>query len=88
MPVLKQLLPPSFLDGRYDDTPAFALRDAQVIGVRRTDPPCDTTSELYAPWPGPQRHVRAWFILKGGKAVGIDEDQEAGPSFPVVDYTP
>ena len=89
MPKLKQVLPEQFLAGAYDDTPAYALRDAEVIARKlATGAPCDSASKhvLFQTWPGPHEHVSDWFILDNGKAVGVNNDPEKGYSFPVVDY--
>ena len=96
MPLLKDVLPAAFA---ADDTvgavgagesPVGALRDVADVAVvatkLTTGSPCDGHQELFADWPGPDRFVRQWFILENGKAVGINEDPEAGNSYPVVDY--
>jgi hypothetical protein len=89
MPKLKQVLPEQFLAGGYADTPAYSLREAEVIARKlATGAPCDSASknDLFQPWPGPHEHVTYWFILDNGKAVGVNDDPERGCSFPVVDY--
>lgn len=89
MPTLKQVLPKEFLEGDYRDTPAYALRDVQVIARKlATGAPCSSASknDLFEAWPGSHEHVGYWFILDNGKAVGVNEDPEKGWSFPVVDY--
>ncbi|MFQ5935578.1 MAG: hypothetical protein ACE5LB_04135 [Acidiferrobacterales bacterium] len=91
MPTLKQVLPTEFAEGRYADTPAYALRDMKVIARKlATGAPCSSPSKdgLFEAWPGLHEHVRYWFILENGKAVGFDEDPDKGWSFPVVDYEP
>ena len=90
MPTLKQVLPKEFSEGKYASTPAYALREIRVVARKlATGAPCESPSkgELFEPWPGPDEHVRDWFVLENGKAVGINEDP-GGRSFPVVDYKP
>lgn len=89
MPKLKQVLPERFLAGAYDDTPAYSLRETEVIARKlATGAPCNSASknDLFQAWPGSHKHVSCWFILDNGKAVGVNEDPEEGCSFPVIDY--
>ncbi|MFQ5995815.1 MAG: hypothetical protein ACE5K1_12075 [Acidiferrobacterales bacterium] len=89
MAVLKQVLPKEFLQGKYNNTPAYQLRDARVVAKKfATGAPCSNPSkeDLFEAWPGPHGHVHHWFILENGKAVGFNEDPQHGWSFPVVDY--
>ena len=87
MPRLVDVLPKAFADGEPPDSPARALCDVGVVATKlTTGSPCSSHQDLFADWPGPQSHVRQWFILENGKAVGIDDDPENGTSFPVIDY--
>ncbi|HSO05853.1 MAG TPA: hypothetical protein VLW45_01325 [Pelomicrobium sp.] len=62
------------------------MADLRVVGVRlTTGAPCESHAAMFAPWPGPERHVKTWYILENFKAVGVDEDPERGVSFPVAD---
>lgn len=86
MPALRQLLPARFFEDSAPDVAARGLLDVPVVAVKlTTGAPCDGHAELFQPWPGPETHVRQWFLLADGKAVGINEDP-AGPwTFPVMD---
>lgn len=86
MPLLKQVLPETFFDTAGDHAPAAALLEVPVTAVKlNTGSPCDGHAAMFADWPGDGAHVRQWFILANGKAVGIDEVPDAAWRFPVVD---
>lgn len=88
MPTLKQVLPKEFAQGGYASTPAYAFRDVAIVARKlASGAPCasPSKSDLFESWPGPEAHVRDWFVLENGKAVAINEDP-AGVTFPVVDY--
>ena len=74
---LKDVLPHEFMAGEYDDTPAYKLRDEEVV---------ISGDDLCKRWPGPQRNVTAWWVLANGKAVGWNENPSRGWSFPVISY--
>ena len=60
------------------------LLELDVVGLRlTTGAPCSTHAELFAPWPGPEAHVKRWFELENGQAVGLVEDPEEGVSIAV-----
>ena len=87
MPNLKQVLPQEFFRPGHRETPVHEFLDAQIVAMKlTTGRPCESHAELFADWPGPQQHVRQWFILDNGKAVGVNEDPVNGLSFPIVDY--
>jgi hypothetical protein len=73
---LADVLPPEFLAGGYEATPAMRHASMDVIGVHHT-------SER--PWPGPQKSVSEWYALANGKAVGVMRKGER-LSLPVVSY--
>jgi hypothetical protein len=81
------VLPESFDPACEANAQCARYLDVAVIAVRLNDgAPCSRQGDLFAPWPGPQAHVRRWFLLENGKAVGMDE-RPGGPStFPVVDW--
>lgn len=62
----------------YDNSKAFQLRDRKVV-KEYSDRDAD-----WKPWPGPQKNVYSWCILDNGYAVGWNESQTRGWSFPVV----
>ena len=74
---LVDVLPPEFMNGQYEDSPAMPLAFMDVIAVHRS-------SELA--WPGSHRNVNSWYVLLNGKAVGWNENPTRGWSFPVINY--
>lgn len=86
MPRLRDVLPEAFEQDRVAAPAARSLADVRVVAVRlATGAPCARHAGLFAPWPGPERHVTAWYILENHKAVGVAEDPERGVSFPVAE---
>jgi hypothetical protein len=86
MPRLRDVLPADVPEPALAGSEAWRLRDETVVAVKlATGAPCDGHPGPFAPWPGPERHVRTWYILRNHKAVGVNEDPAAGVSFPVVD---
>ncbi len=86
MPRLRDVLPEAFAQERFGTSAARTLADVRVVGVRlATGAPCESHAAMFAPWPGPERHVKTWYILENHKAVGVDEDPARGLSFPVAD---
>lgn len=77
---LAQCMPHEFMDGSYNDTPAYKLRDEKVVRVHH--PGAD--GELF--WPGKHKNVVKWVELANGKAVGWNENPAIGWSFPVITY--
>lgn len=74
---LHAMLPPEFLTDSYERTPAYQLRDHDVIERH-------VVNEGGKRWPGPQMYVNLWLKLANGKAVGWNENPQRGYSFPVV----
>lgn len=75
---LAEVLPPEFMQGQYESTPAMRNAFMTVIG---------TYHASERPWPGPQKSVSDWYALANGKAVGVIRGR-GRLSFPVVSYTP
>ena len=73
---LVDVLPPEFMNGEYEDSPAMPLAFTDVVASYRDEPR----------WPGNHRYVHAWFVLSNGKAVGWNENPQRGWSFPVISY--
>ena len=85
MPLLKDVLPPEFMEERFATCEARTLRDTPVAKMKlTTGAPCSSHAELFAAWPGVHAYVEKWFILTDGRAVGINEDPDDGLSFPVI----
>ena len=76
MSTLRHNLPHEFMDGEYDNTRAYALRDVEV--VRKVD-----GTEPGQGWPGPHVNVMNWYVLADGHIVGWNENPSRGWSFPV-----
>ena len=76
--LLRDVLPSEF-HYEYLDTQAAKFLDVEV------EKSCDATNPTER-WPGSQRNVYAWWILKNGKAVGWNENPGRGWSFPVISY--
>jgi hypothetical protein len=74
---LREVLPPEFLSGEYDDTRAFKMRD--VFAIRTVD-------AREQPWPGSHKFVNYWYPLTNGYAVGWNENPQKGWSFPVIKF--
>ena len=74
MPTLKQVLPGRVL--KQETLSGLGnLLELRVTAIKlSTGSPCSGKDELFAPWPGEERHVRQWFLLSDGHAVGVDED--------------
>ena len=87
MPSLKQMLAKAPTDA-IERARLGALLEQRVVAVKKTGAPCSGHPDLYQPWPGPHEHVRTWYVLDNGKAIGVNEDPDKGWSFPVVDYDP
>jgi hypothetical protein len=82
VPRLRQVLPV----GCCPDGEVAALLDIAVTAVRLAiGSPCGGREDIFAPWPGPQAHVRQWFLLADRRAVGIDEDPTSGRTCPVIE---
>ena len=81
---LADALPYEFMDGSYDDTPAFKLHDVKVIEEVHMSNIEGLKS--WRNWPGIHRNVANWYILENGKAVGWNESPSRGWSFPVIKY--
>jgi hypothetical protein len=83
MPRLRQVLPPGCCpEGEVD-----ALLDVEVTAVKlNIGSPCEGREDIFAPWPGPEAHVRQWFLLASQRAVGIKEDPVAGRTCLVVEF--
>ena len=75
---LADAMPHEFLDGSYNDTPAYKLRDVKVVRVYSNG----ETGWKY--WPGPHKNVHKWVELENGKLVGWNENPARGWSFPVI----
>ena len=73
---LVDVLPPEFMNGEYEDSPAMPFAFMDVVAEYRDD----------RPWPGNHRYVKTWFVLANGKAVGWNENPSRGWSFPVINY--
>ena len=84
MKTLKDVMPSQFMGGEYDTSPAFALRDVEVVEVfgRTAIVGAEETRDIA--WPGPQKNVHHWVQLTNGKAVGWNENLARGWSFPVI----
>lgn len=74
---LADVLPPEFMNGAYEESPAMPYAFMPVLAKYHKD---------QRPWPGTQRFVSVWFVLANGKAVGWNENPRLGWSFPVISY--
>lgn len=74
---LAEVLPPEFMHGQYESTPAMRNAFMTVIASYNT---------AERPWPGPQKSVSDWYVLANGKAVGVMRAR-GRLTFPVVSYT-
>jgi hypothetical protein len=75
---LTDVLPPEFMDGKFEGCPAMRHAFMDVIAAH------DGPNAL--PWPGPQKYVSKWYVLANGKAVGWNDNPSRGWSFPVINY--
>ena len=71
---LVDVLPPEFLEGAYENTPAMKYAFIEVLASYHSQD---------RPWPGEHRHISMWHILANGKAVGWNENPRRW-SFPVM----
>jgi hypothetical protein len=83
MTVLKDEMPSEFMNGSYDDTAAFQLRDVEVVEVFGRNVVIGAKQTRDIAWPGPHKNVHHWVKLINGKAVGWNENPARGWSFPV-----
>jgi hypothetical protein len=74
---LRDALPIEFMNGEFNDTPAYALRDLRVVAKYGH-------GAEQKPWPGKQKNVMNWYALENGMAVGWNENPSRGWSFPVI----
>lgn len=72
---LKDILPYEFMNGEYDDTKAYKLREKCVQVV---------FDGSIIRWPGRHKYVYSWVLLVGGTLVGWNENPSRGWSFPVM----
>jgi hypothetical protein len=72
MTTLADVTPREFLQGEYNDTPAYGMRGERVVKSHNSG------------WPGKQKNVNVWWDLMNGYAVGWNENPSRGWSFPVV----
>jgi len=72
--MLKDVLPREFMQGEYDDTPAYKFKDEFVV---------NWISHIEEAWIGKHKYVFIWFKLENGWAVGWNENPSRGWSFPV-----
>ncbi len=85
MPDLRAVLPDRYVTEESPDT--AVLLELTVTAVRlNTGSPCDGHSAMFETWPGPEQHVKQWFVLENGKAVAINEDPDGDWTYPVIDY--
>lgn len=68
---LKDVMPIEFLQGEYDTTRAYKMKDVSVI------------KEHCHKWPGKHKNVHIWVELENGYAIGCNENPARGWSFPV-----
>lgn len=74
---LVDVLPPEFLSGEYENTPAMKYAFTEVIASYHSQD---------VPWPGEHRYVAIWHVLANNKAVGWNENPRRGWSFPVIKH--
>ena len=87
MPRLSQVLPDAFLEVAAENPDVEALLDVEVKTIQLNNgSPCDGHASMFSDWPGKGRHVRQWFVLVNGKAVGVDEIPDSPWLFPVINY--
>ncbi len=73
---LRDVVPQEFF-AEYMDTKAAKHLDIEVIAT------CDSRDKR---WPGKQKNVIKWWVLKTGHAIGWNENVSIGWSFPVIKY--
>ncbi len=84
MPKLRNVLEREAAAVRQPPALDDRLLELDVVGLRlATGAPCSSNAQLFAPWPGPEAHVKRWFVLENGQAVGLVEDPEKGVSIAV-----
>jgi len=78
---LKDVLPREFLNGEYDKTMAWWLRNVEV----KTEHSKVKEGASYISWLGPQKNVYFWVELVNGYTVGWNENPSRGWTFPVLE---
>ncbi len=63
----------------YSGERAFKLVNCEVIAQHSMG----DDSKPYVRWKGPHKNVRHWWLLADGRAVGWNENESRGWSFPV-----
>ena len=87
MPRLRQVLPDGFLDLVHENSDVVALLDVEVETIKLNNgSPCDGHASMFSDWRGKGSHVRQWFVLVNGKAVGVNENPDSPWDFPVMNY--
>jgi len=67
----------------FHDWPALdAVRDKQVVAEH------SLRDANWERWPGKQKNVMYWIEIEGGKAIGWNENDARGWSFPIMSYAP
>ena len=73
---LNDAMPWEFQSGEFDDVPAQKFKDVEVYSTHRI-------GEQTGRWPGTHKNVNLWVKLKNGYAVGWNENDGRGWSFPI-----
>lgn len=79
MTTLREWAPQEF-EQSFDDTRAYKYADVEV--VKEYD--MHGEENTWRRWPGPHKNVLSWCVLANGYAVGWNENESRGWSFPVV----
>jgi hypothetical protein len=79
MPKLRDVLPHEAVGGEY-----FGDRFQKFLDVEVTQVYGLGDGERRKSWPGPHKNVMNWYALANGKAVGWNENDSRGWSFPVI----
>lgn len=80
MTTLREWAPAEF-ETSFDDTPAFKFADVRVVEEYGM-----FEDEQWKRWPGAHKNVKNWCVLENGYAVGWNENDSRGWSFPMIKY--
>ena len=77
---LKDIMPKGFINGGYNNTKSYTMKDEIVIKEHSQF----IDQDEYIKWPGSHKNIHLWVELENGYAVGFNENPKKGWSFPVL----